>query len=418
MGNLVARPLDPQGRETVVTTDRILVINRAHQHVERDNGGYRDNLINGLVHYLLGPAWIKIVMECFVVIVGFLILAGAVNTSMVGSNGVLNRLAEDGVFSPWFQHPHRRFGTTNRFINLIGVAQVIVIVASLGDVNTLGEAYAFGVIWSFVFMSMAMTVLRFKDRSPRKYSVPLNIAIKTRRGKIELPIGIVTVFLILFCTACMNLLTKETATIWGLSFTACFLAAFVVMERISYRRHGGNHGHLEQFNERTSESVTVQSLGLSHPQPILVAARGPRSLPVLEKILQETDTDQRDVVVVTCKVLPARTLGVTEQETSMDDGDRDLLTKIVNVAEHVGKQVYPIVLPTNNPLYAIATTARDLEAREVVLGVSEKMHGETQLEQFALAWGSATADPQYRQIADQLTVRIIGPQLELRYEME
>ena len=79
---------------------------------------------------------------------------------------------------------------------------------------------------------------------------------------------------------------------------------------------------------------------------------------MLEKILNEIDTDQRDVVVVTCKVIPARTLGITDQEMSIDDEDRELLTRIVSVAEHIGKQVYPVVLPTNNPLYAIATTAR------------------------------------------------------------
>ncbi len=164
--------------------------------------------------------------------------------------------------------------------------------------------------------------------------------------------------------------------------------------------------------------MTIESLGLKHPFPVLIAARGPRSLPVLEKILQEVDTDKQDIVVVTCKVLPARTLGVTDQELSLDDVDRDLLTKIVTVAEEVGKQVYPVVLPTNNPLYAIATTARDLHAKEVVLGVSEHLHGETQLEQFALAWGSATAEPQYAAITSQLTVRVIGPQLELKFEME
>ena len=116
------------------------------------------------------------------VIVGFLILAGAVNTSLVGSNGVLNRLAEDGVLTPWFQHPHKRFGTTNRIINTVGILQLLVIVASLGDVNTLGEAYAFGVIWSFVFMTMSMAVLRFKDRSPRHYKVPLNFLFKLKSG--------------------------------------------------------------------------------------------------------------------------------------------------------------------------------------------------------------------------------------------
>jgi amino acid transporter len=403
-------------QELQPTTHEILV--DSHHHVERDNGGYRDNLINGLVQYLSGPAWIKIVMECFVVLVGFLILAGAVNTSMVGSNGVLNRLAEDGVLTPWFQHPHKRFGTTHRLINLIAIMQFVVILASMGDVDTLGEAYAFGVIWSFVFMTMSMTVLRFKDRSPRQYEVPLNIPLKIKDKRIDLPIGILTVFLVLASTALINLATKETATKWGVAFTVGFLIAFLIVEKISHRKHGGKHEHLEQFNERSSDEVTIESLGLKHPKPVLVAARGPRSLPVLEKVLQETDTDKRDVVVVTCKVLPARTAGVTEHETNVDMEDRELLTRIVTVAERIGKQVYPVVLPTNNPLYAIATAARDLKANEVVLGVSEKMHADTQLEQFALAWGSATADPAFADVANDMTVRIVGPQIEMKYQLE
>ena len=36
-----------------------------------------------------------------VVFVGFLILSGAVNTAIVGSNGVLNRVSEDGVLPDW-----------------------------------------------------------------------------------------------------------------------------------------------------------------------------------------------------------------------------------------------------------------------------------------------------------------------------
>jgi amino acid transporter len=416
-GKRLVRWNDSKGEEHLDKTNDTVMLDANH-HVQRENGGYRDNLINGLVQYLAGPSFLKIIMECFVVIVGFLILAGAVNTSMVGSNGVLNRLAEDGVLTPWFQHPHVRFGTTHRLINLITVLQIVVIIASLGDVDTLGEAYAFGVIWSFVFMTMSMAVLRLKDRTPRQYRVPLNVHVRNKKGEIDIPIGIFTVFLILASTALINLLTKKTATIWGVGFTVTFLAIFIIVERISHRRHGGKHAHLEQFNERESDGVSIEALGLKHPKPVVVAARGPRSLPVLQKILQEVDTDLRDVVVVTCKVLPPRTFGVTPQETSVDDSDRDLLTKIVTVAEEVGKRVHPVVLPTNNPLYAIATVARDLKANEVVLGVSEKMHAETQLEQFALAWGSATADPEFSDVARDMTVRVIGPQVEMRYQME
>src|SRR5204863_3805239 len=140
-----------------------------------------DNLISGLVMHLSGPHALRLGLQAFVVFVGFLILSGAVNTSIVGSNGVLNRLAEDGILTPWFLHPQPRFGTTHRLINIVCILQLLTIVASMGDVYTLGEAYAFGVIWSFVFKTLAMVVLRFKERSSREYKVPLNIRIPMKR---------------------------------------------------------------------------------------------------------------------------------------------------------------------------------------------------------------------------------------------
>ena len=70
-------------------------------------------------------AWL---FHVFVVIVGVLILSGAVNTSIIGANGVMNRVAEDGVLLDWFRKPHKRFGTTSRIINLIALLQIVTIV--------------------------------------------------------------------------------------------------------------------------------------------------------------------------------------------------------------------------------------------------------------------------------------------------
>ena len=44
----------------------------------------------------------------------------------------------------------------------------------------LGEAYAFGVVWSFVFKAMSMLVLRFKRRASRI------------RGAVQYPHGVST----------------------------------------------------------------------------------------------------------------------------------------------------------------------------------------------------------------------------------
>ena len=51
-------------------------------------------------------------------------LAGAVNTAIIGSNGVLNRVSEDGVLPDWLRKPHKRYGTTYRMIDLIVILQL------------------------------------------------------------------------------------------------------------------------------------------------------------------------------------------------------------------------------------------------------------------------------------------------------
>ena len=69
---------------------------------------YFANLIGGLAMNLSGPYLLRLAFHIFVVIVGGLILSGAVNTSIIGANGVLNRVAEDGVLVPWFRKPQQQ----------------------------------------------------------------------------------------------------------------------------------------------------------------------------------------------------------------------------------------------------------------------------------------------------------------------
>src|SRR5207253_1137018 len=110
----------------------------------------------GLAMNLYGPVALRLLLNAAVVLVGGLILAGAVNTSIIGSNGVLNRVAEDGVLPGWFLKPHPKFGTTYRVLYLIVGLQLLTILLSQGNVLVLGEAYAFGVVWSFVFQGVSM----------------------------------------------------------------------------------------------------------------------------------------------------------------------------------------------------------------------------------------------------------------------
>src|ERR1700752_4166741 len=174
------------------------------------------NLIGGIAMYLVGPMPLKLLFHGFVVLVGVLILAGAQNTSIVGANGVLNRVAEDGVLTSWFQKPQTRYGTSYRIINLIVGMQLATIILSKGNVYILAGVYAFGVIWSFALKAMAVLGLRFTSPGRREWKVPGNLEI----GGIEIPVGLILITVVLFLTALVNLLTKTQATVAGVIFSA------------------------------------------------------------------------------------------------------------------------------------------------------------------------------------------------------
>ncbi len=369
---------------------------------------YSGNLIGGLAMNVVGPHWARLVLNGVVVVVGFLILSGAVNTAIVGSNGVLNRVSEDGVLPDWFLKPHPRFGTSSRLLNLVVVLQIITIVCSRGDVLTLGEAYAFGVIWSFVFMSLSMLILRFKRPEPREYEVPFNI----RFGRFDIPLGMTGIFLVLAVVAIANLLTKEVATITGIAFTAGFFAVFWVSEHAHRRSLGAaskSHEHLEQFNQQQAEQLSVDALNVTKPYRKLVAIRSPFNLAMLERCLDETDPETTDVVVMTATVLP---MGSDDLKPAITVRDRQLLTAVVNLAEHAGKPVKPVIVPTNEPFFAMARTAKTIGAQELIMGQSNKFRPEDQLDQVALYWFNvcgATPEP--------LSIRVLGKDRDVRLDI-
>jgi nucleotide-binding universal stress UspA family protein len=349
----------------------------------------------------------RLLLNAFVVVIGFLILAGAVNTAIIGSNGVLNRVAEDGVMPDWFLKPHRRYGTTHRILYLIVGLQLATILLSGGDMDMLGEAYAFGVVWSFVFKALAMIVLRFKDHSPREFKVPLNFHV----GGIEIPFGLILVFLVLFFTALLNLLTKEVATISGSAFTLAFLVVFMISERVHERRAGGaHHQHVEQFNQKTADEINPAALNLDRPYRKLVAIRSTNNLFMLEKTLAETDPETTDVAVMTAQV--AQRGDTSGGGPELDDYARTLMSAVVNRAEKAGKHVQPMIVRTNNPLFAVINAARDLSAQELIMGASNVYSADEQIEQIAFYWFNLhDGAPQ------PLTIRILGPNRDLYFDL-
>ena len=344
---------------------------------------YADNLLGGLTSHLAGPAVLRLLFHVFVVIVGVLILSGAVNTSIIGANGVMNRLAEDRVLLDWFRRPHKRYGTTSRIINLITLLQLATIALSRGDVNLLGEAYAFGVVWSFFLKSLGVLVLRFK-RHDQEYKTPINF----RVGRIEIPAGLIATTLVLGLVAVANLFTKQIATIYGVSFTVGLFAVFTISEFINKKRIDAKRAGLEEFNLDMRPEVTPSSIH-ARPGCVLVAVRDYSRMAHLRSVLEKTNLRRHDIVVMT--VRPVST-GAGEYELSdhqlFSDYERELLTSVVSMAEKAGKTVELLVVPGVDPFDAMVQTASKLQASRLVTGVSARMDSEELARRIGLAWES------------------------------
>jgi amino acid transporter len=340
---------------------------------------YVDNLLGGLAMQLVGPEILRVGFHVFVVVVGVLILAGAVNTSIIGANGVMNRVAEDGVLFDWFRHPHGRFGTTHRIINLIAVLQIVTIALSRGNVYELGEAYAFGVVWSFFLKSLGVLVLRY-HRHDQEYKFPFNI----RLGAIEFPIGLVLTTLILGSTAIINLFSKRVATIYGVLFTVALFIVFTVSERLN-RKKAKEKGHgLEEFNLVSQPEVAAESLR-ARPGAVLVAVRDIKNLKHLKSVVVKTNLRRHDIVVMTVRQVGG-TAGQLAEAQLFSDYERELFTKVVSLAEKEGKTVELLIVPGANPLDAIVQTAQRLQASRVVVGPSQAMETSEFARRIGLAW--------------------------------
>ncbi|HEV2298447.1 MAG TPA: APC family permease [Candidatus Acidoferrales bacterium] len=344
---------------------------------------FYENLIGGLAMNLAGPVSLRLVFHAFVVIVGMLILSGAVNTAIVGSNGVLSRVSEDGVLPDWFRAPHKRYGTSYRIVTSVAILQIIVILVSRGDFTLIGNLYAFGVTWSFVMKGVAVLVLRYTHPQDREYRVPLNF---TLAGK-EIPLGLGLITLILLCIAIVNLFTKPEATIAGVLFSVLLFMAFSLSERRVRKQIGGVHAELDQFNLAEEDNLSPGTIGV-RPGNVLVPVSNYYALYHLQSALHRLRTEEQDVVVLHVRLLRRAASGEYDlrPDQLFSTIEQLLFTKVLAIAEKEGKPVRLAVAAANDLWDGILRTASNLESRTIIVGSSAKMSETEEAYEIGKAW--------------------------------
>jgi amino acid transporter len=360
---------------------------------------FYDNPISGLAMNLVGPISLRLAFRTFVVVVGVLMLAGAVNTAIVGANGVLNRVSEDGILPDWFRHPQRRFGTSHRILNLVVGLQLFTIILSRGNIFLLGEAYAFGVMWSFAMKGLAVLVLRYRQPGQREYRVPFNFKI----GNVEIPMGVAIITLTLFALCAINFFTKQVATISGVAFTIIFFAVFEISEMVTKKR-ATSHAELDKFNLTQAAELTPENVGVQ-PGNILVPVSTQYTLYPLEAALRRAKLGKVEVVVLHVRILRRAASG--EYDLAPDQLfttiEQMLFTKVLAMAEKEGKPVRLAVAASNDLWDGILRTSANLQSSAVVVGSSSKSSVSEQAREVGISW-ERLQDPR-----PQVTLEIFAP---------
>lgn len=372
---------------------------------------YSENLLSGLAMSFAIDYKLRIILKTLVVVSAVLILVGAVNTAIVGANGILNRICEDKVLPDSLRKLHPLYGTTYRIIYVVAILQIIIVILSGGNIFLLGEAYAFGVLWSLTFNLLSLIVLRFKKNEEREWKFPFNIKVYD----YEIPLGLIILFLFVFTLSFINLFTKMIATVSGIGFTIVLYFAFSYFEKkqntIEDIHKIDENIDEEKINISTENEVLSVVKNFTKPQKILVAVKNPNNLIHLDAVLKEVDDNLVDVVVLYIKVEKGYEYAVNFERLLPEE--KELFKNVISISEKYGKTVHPIMIFSNDPVYSILSLAVSGSFNRIVMGVSANIGSEVQLENIAIKWGLVRP----KDFNSTIEVNIIWERRKLIYQL-
>ncbi|HET7339380.1 MAG TPA: APC family permease [Candidatus Dormibacteraeota bacterium] len=187
----------------------------------------------------------------YVAATGAILLVFASNTAIIGTYHVLIALTRMG-FMPRVLERRNRWRLTPHWAILAAVAvPIAVVVITRGNVNLLGDLYAFGLLGTFVLTCLSLDIVRWREKRAWR---PTTIAF--------FGVGVITTVLVLVAWL-INIVSKTTATEFGAALTLIGLCVGLVTYR-SRRRQRPAVFPVPFRPQRASESI-AHALGSRPP---------------------------------------------------------------------------------------------------------------------------------------------------------
>ena len=315
----------------------------------------------------LGGLWGGISVKALVVSTASVLLLFAANTAIIGGYHVFLALAARGFLPKVVTFRNRRFRTPHLAIAVATVVPMIVIAFTKGQLTTLGDMYAFGLLGAFVMSSIGLDVIRWRQH---------------QRG-VGFWVGIATTIMVVVAWS-VNLVTKQLATFFGGGLVILGMAIAVATQQgrfgdVFYRIPSVARLAQRKISEAEREMADIPNLiSLSdaseivalYPSRTLIAVRGRNLRLIDEAIAREKGWGGSAVYAIYVEERAGLFVGGEEREPG-EEGI-ETLRFAVKAAQRQGFELIPVWTVSYNAAEAIARAAEVLEVDTVVMGVSRR----------------------------------------------
>jgi amino acid transporter len=196
-------------------------------------------------------------LGAYVAVSGSILLVFASNTAIIGAYHVFIALARMGFLPRVLERRNRLRFTPHWSILAAASLPVLIVVGSRGNVDFLGDLYAFGLLGSFVLTCVSLDVVRWREY--RRWALGL---------VVFFAVGVLTTLLVVAAWS-INLVAKPLATEFGGGLTLVGLIAGLA----TYRYNRGRRPSVFPVPfrpQRAAQSIAAALGGRRQPGDVLV----------------------------------------------------------------------------------------------------------------------------------------------------
>jgi amino acid transporter/nucleotide-binding universal stress UspA family protein len=314
--------------------------------------------------FVLGGFGVKLA----VVMTASTLLLFASNTAIIGSYHVFLALARQGFLPKIMELRNRAFNTPHIAVLIATSIPFVLILLTRGQMELLGDMYAFGLLGAFVFSSFSLDVIRWR----------------LGRRDFGFWIGVLTTFMVVVAWG-TNLVEKQIATYFGGTVTAIgmlvaigvrrawfieVLTRIPFIERLQARAYRASESLVEDELKglvTLAEAVEVKPL---YSSSTLLALRDESPRLIQEGITRAKGRGESALYCIYVEEWPGLFAGTTPHVPN-EEGIKTLRAALQAVREKQ-IEIIPIWTVSHNAAEAIANAAKELDVDAVIIGATRR----------------------------------------------